>query len=96
MVFVSYRLLWSAARQSFKNPGFSFQKSSFEELGSIYWLNVVNLNTFLQTNYEIKFTDDFDDDLKNHIIESCGSKNSLEVIISNRIEPSKISILHYC
>ena len=96
MVFVSYRLLWAAARQSFKNPGSSFQKSSFEELGSIYWLNVVDLSTFLQINYEIKFTDDFDDDLKNHFIEYCGNKNSLEVIIPNRIEPSKISILYHC
>ena len=96
MVFVSYRLLWAAARLSFTNPGFSFQESSFEELGSIYWLNVVDLNTFLQTNYEIKFTDDFDDDLKNHFIESCGNKNSLEVIIPNRIEPSKISLSHHC
>ena len=95
MVFVSYRLLWAAARQSFKNPESSFPKSSFEELGSIYWLNVVDLNTFLQTNYEIKFTDDFDIDLKNHFIEYCGNKNSLEVIIPNRIEPSKISILHH-
>ena len=95
MVFVSYRLLWAAARQSFKNPESSFPKSSFEELGSIYWLNVVDLNTFLQTNYEIKFTDDFDTDLKNHFIEYCGNKNSLEIIVPNGIEPSKISILHH-
>ena len=96
MVFVSYRLLWAAARQSFKNSESNFPKSSFEELGSIYWLNVVDLNTFLQTNYKIKFTDDFDIDLKNHFIEYCGNKNSLEVIIPNRIEPSNISLLNHC
>jgi hypothetical protein len=55
MVFVSHQLLWHAAYQSSKYPGFNLPNTSFEDIGLIYWLNVISIDTFLQNNPELNF-----------------------------------------
>ena len=70
MVFVSHQFLWYAAYYFYKNADFNFPESSFEELGFIYWFNVINLDAFLSAKPEINFPDDFNECLKNNLLTS--------------------------
>ena len=80
MVFVSHQLLWNAAYNFYRNQCFNFPESSFEELGFIYWSNVINLDVFLSTKPEIKFPDDFNESLKNRFRTYWKSSDLFEVI----------------
>lgn len=91
-VFVGNRFLWNVAYSSFRSSEYLYKPSTFEELSIVYWLNVISLNNFLHNKYEIKFTDNFDQDLKYDLIHKCKNRIHLEVIIPHIVEPSEISL----
>lgn len=90
-VFVSHQMLWSVAYKAFLDSR-SVPKASFEEIGVVYWLNVINLNIFLRGFYRMRFTDTFDKYLKEYLRDIWEASDKFEVIIPNRIESSMISI----